>query len=89
MGVKASEAERRLLSVSCGTYKTHGERSAMRCALGDAAALCDAIAVDVTDEYRGRGGVIKKHGQELAQVLAHAASLIWAMREKIEVPKQS
>lgn len=78
----ASKAERNLLEHSLRYYATHGERSAMRCALADAAALLDAYARDVSESHR-RGRYIKKRGQEDAKLITQAANLIWAMREKI------
>jgi hypothetical protein len=42
--LSVTEIESQLLDGARRTYRQHGERAAMRCALGDAAALCDAIA---------------------------------------------
>lgn len=67
-------------------YATRVERAALRCALGDAAHLCDAIMREIASEWKGRGGVTKKRGQELAEIAKRCGDEIWKMREKIEVP---
>jgi hypothetical protein len=78
------EAERDILRMALSIYKEPNERAAMRCALGDASALCDAIATDIGHQYRSRGRVTKK-GRELALVVTRAADAIFAMRNKIPV----
>ena len=58
---------------------------ALRCALGDAAALCDALSDEIIEEGTSRGH-IKKRAQEDAALVKRCADLIWAMREKIKRP---
>lgn len=79
-----AETERKILACALSIYKTPDERAAMRGALGDAAALCDALATQIGHEHRSRG-VIKKQGLALAAAVTKAADAIWQMREKIEV----
>jgi hypothetical protein len=57
----------------------------MRGALMGAAALLDALAVDIAAQHKVRGRVTKD-GQRLAAMVTDCASTILSMREKIEVP---
>jgi hypothetical protein len=77
-----------MLNMALDGYKTQGERAALRCALGDAVALCDGLARDIAAENRGRGGkgAVTKLGLKLEAVAKRCADEIWAMREKIHVP---
>jgi len=59
----------------------------MRCALGDAAALCDRIADQIGQQNRVRGGKISKHGQELAAIAKQCGDAIFAMRGNVTVPR--
>ena len=57
----------------------------MRCALGDAAALCDAMARDIAAENRGRGGAgaVTKLGLELEAIAKRCGDAIWSMRDNV------
>lgn len=81
------EAERVILPRALKMYPTHNERAAMRGALGDAAALCDALATQIGHDNRARGRITKQ-GLALAAAVTRAGNAIWAMREKIDVPKE-
>lgn len=76
----------RWLAHAMSAYSTSEGRAALRCALGDAAALCDGIARDIAAENRGRGGkgAVTKCGLELEAIAKRCGDAIWAMREKIE-----
>lgn len=76
-----------LLNMALDGYKTAGERAALRCALGDAAALCDGLAREIAAENRGRGGkgAVTKLGLKLEAIAKRCGDEIWAMREKINV----
>lgn len=78
-----------MLNMALEGYKTMGERAALRCALGDAAALCDGLAREIASENRGRGGkgAVTKLGLRLEEIAKRCADEIWAMREKIDVPQ--
>lgn len=89
MALKVIEnPKHRMLNVALDTYNKPGERAALRSAMGDAAALCDAIARDVAAENRGRNGKgsVTKLGLQLEEVAKRCADAIWAMREDIKVP---
>lgn len=77
-------AERILLS-SLRVYTDRAERVAMRCALGDAAALCDALAEQTKRQNSYSGGRVTQVGQTLAEAVKTAGDAIWAMREMIDV----
>lgn len=68
-------------------YQALGERAAMRCALGDASSLCDALARDVENHNRGIRGRVTVRGEEKASSLRACAEALWLMREKITVPQ--
>lgn len=78
------EAEHNILTLALEIYRKPNERAAMRGALGDAAALCDAIAADIGNQHRSKGRVTKR-GQELAMVVTRAADAIFDMGNKIPV----
>lgn len=65
------------------TYRVREERSALRCALGDATAICDILTKIIEDEHRVRGKRISKRGQEMAAVAKRCGDAIWATRELI------
>jgi hypothetical protein len=69
------------------TYATPEARAALRCALGDAAHLCDALAknIEIANPGRRRGSV-STAGRFAAWQVHGAGSTIWRMRELIEVP---
>lgn len=77
----------KLVDLSMKTYATHGERSAMRCALSDAAALLDDMATQIGNDNRSRGRILKA-AKEQATLLTKAANEIWAMRGKIVHPNK-
>lgn len=81
-----NKASAKLAAVSVETYKEHGERAALRCALGDAASLCDAIVRDIEAGHRGRGGRITREGQKQATIAKVCAEAIWLMRERVAMP---
>ena len=72
-------------------YQTHGERSAMRCVLGDAAALLDALARDIAAENRGRNGkgAVTKLGLQLEEIAKRCADQVWLLREEITHPSRA
>jgi hypothetical protein len=78
-----------LAKSSQAVYQAHSERAALRCALGDAAALCDGLSRDIAAENRGYGGKgpVTKRGLELEAIAKRCADAIWAMREKIGLAK--
>lgn len=75
----------RMVELSKQTYTESGERAALRCAFGDAAAMCDGIARDIAAENKGRGGAgaVTKLGLHLEAVAKRCGNAIWEMREKI------
>lgn len=81
-----ADTKQRLVKVAQEVYTSHNERAAMRCALGDAAALCDSLAKEVAHTNRGRRGrgPVTKQGEQLALIAKRCADEIWSMREKIE-----
>ena len=81
------QAAQQMAAAAMSTYRTRGERAALRCALSDAAVLCDEMARKVAADHRGRGGRGKttRHGQDLAATLKLAGDEIWKLRELIEV----
>jgi hypothetical protein len=85
LGDRMAEAERKMLKAALNTYQTTEERAALRCALGDAAALADTLALQIENENRTARGHVTKHGRALAAAVRRAGDDIWAMREKIDV----
>jgi len=75
----------RYAASSMRVHRTDDGRAAMRCALGDAAALCDAISRDIAAENRSRGGkgAVTKLGLQLAAVADRCGDAIWGMRDLI------
>jgi hypothetical protein len=84
--VHTREAERKLLEVACRLYPSRAERAAMRGALMDAAGLLDALATDIAAQHFKRGRITVR-GLELAAMVNDCANTVFAMREKIEVPR--
>lgn len=80
-----SETIDKMVALSMKSYQTSGERGALRCALGDAAALCDKLATVAEQRNRTRRGAgpTNKHGRELSAIIKRCGDAIWAMREKI------
>ena len=84
------EAERNILAMALSIYREPNERAAMRGALGDAAALLDAIALDIRKQHRkrltgGKLGIVTKEGRMLGSAVTRAANAIAAMRDKIPI----
>ncbi len=77
------ETEAHLLEVAKRIYQGPNERAAMRGALLDAAALCDAMARRIQDGNRVRGGRVSRIGQDLADIATKCGDAIQAMREKL------
>lgn len=72
--------------LSAQAMKTYPDSfAALRCALGDAAALCDALAEEIKSENTSRGH-IKKRAIEDAALVNRCGDMIWAMREKVRNP---
>jgi hypothetical protein len=80
----AEEAENRLLEVANRIYRDPMQRGSMRGGMGDAAALCDAIARQIVIEHT-YGGRVTKVGRELEAVAKRCADAIRAMREQVKV----
>jgi hypothetical protein len=61
---------------------------ALRCALANAAHMCDAVAKDILDEHTppGRRNP-RKRGREIAAAMKRAGDAIWQMRDKVKVNK--
>lgn len=78
--------DERIMAFSLSAYPTLEHRAAMRGALGDAAGLCDALARDIAAENSSRGRVTKR-GQQLEAIAKRCGDAIWAMREKVHVPR--
>lgn len=65
-------------------YQTPRERAAMRCALSDAAHLCDAIAASVIKNNPGRQKEgVSQQGEAMLLAVRRCADMIWAMRAEI------
>lgn len=84
--VEQAKAARQMADSSMVTYASQKERAALRCALGDAAHLCDAVARDIESRFRRRKTVTKA-GQEMATIAKMCGDAIWQMREQISVPQ--
>lgn len=56
--------------------------SSVRAGLGDAAVICDSIAIDIAAEHTICGKQTKL-GMELVSAVKRAANAVWAMRDKI------
>jgi hypothetical protein len=67
-------------------HTTHAARAALRCAYGDAAALCDLIEKDVVKSNTGRRGLTQA-GSAIAYAVKQAADRIWTVREMIVMPE--
>lgn len=85
----AAQAMDVLAEYAMRTYRTPEERAALRCALSDAASLCDTLTKDIAAENRGNHGrgATTKRGRELAAVAKRCGDTIWALRDKITVPR--
>jgi hypothetical protein len=60
--------------------------AALRCALANAAHMCDAVAKDILEEYTTLGyKVPRKRGREIALAMKRAGDAIWQLRGKVKV----
>lgn len=84
--IEQVKASRQMADSSMATYTSRQERAALRCALSDAAHLCDAVARDIENRFRRRKTVTKA-GQEMATIAKMCGDAIWQMREQISVPQ--
>lgn len=77
----------KLVASSTRIYRDPDTRTGIRCGLGDAAGLCDALEKQIMEEYRGRGGrgATTKEGRALAAVAKRCGDEIWAMRDMVKV----
>lgn len=75
----------RMVASSMRTYDSHRERAALRCAMGDAAHICDMIGSQLREDMRGRGGkgAYTILGNQLSAVAKTCGDKIWALREQI------
>ncbi len=75
--------DERIMALSLAAYRTRDQRVAMRGALGDAAALCDALA----KAQLGPSPPKRTNAQMRAILAAMKAcgDAIWEMREKVPV----
>ena len=66
-------------------YKPRRERAALRCALGDAAALCDELSDAIKAENKGNHGkgAITKQGHDRAAIAKRCGDAIWEMRDLV------
>lgn len=87
MWPEQAKAAEKMATIAMQTYKTHGERAALRCALGDASSLCDAIVRDIEAGHKAsRGGGATAEGRKLALQVKYVAEALWLMRERIKTP---
>lgn len=76
-----------ILRMSLASYETPDMRAAMRGALGDAAALCDALGSELIAQNTRRGRVNKRTA-EMAAAFKRCGDEIWRMRETVRVHAQ-
>jgi len=63
---------------------------ALRCALANAAHMCDAVAKDILDEHTGPGRKRpRKRGRDIAAAMKRAGDAIWQLRGKVKVNDSS
>lgn len=77
-----------IFAFSLKTHATADSRAALRCALGDASAICDMIANAIQDDGR-RGNHPLKRAQEDAALATNIGDKIWAFRELVTVPRET
>lgn len=59
--------------------------AALRCALANAAHMCDAVAKDILDEHTGPGRKRpRKRGSDIAAAMKRAGDAIWQLRDKVK-----
>lgn len=83
--IDIAKIQRQLSGAAMSVYTQPSERAALRCALGDAASLCDAMVRETERANRTRGNRVSQGGLALAGAIKGAADAIWAMREMIDV----
>lgn len=76
-----------IIRMSLDSYTTPDMRAAMRGALGDAAALCDALGSELIAQNT-RGGRVNKRTAEMAAAFKRCGDEIWRMRETVRVTAQ-
>jgi len=81
-----ADIERVCLERALQSYPARNERVAMRAALGDASALCDAVASKIRHK-NSRNGRLTKEGEALMAVATRVADVLWKYHEKITVPE--
>lgn len=76
-----------MIASSMRTYPEHTERAALRCAMGDAAHICDMLAAQMLEDTRGRGGKGAHTilGKQLSAAMKTCGDKIWALRDQINV----
>lgn len=84
--VHMREAERKILETAHRLYPSRVERAAMRGALMDACGVLDALATDISKEHTVKGRVTNR-GLELVALVTDCSNVVFAMREKISVPR--
>lgn len=89
MSGRAETAVAEMLRYLLATYQTPNERAAIRGAIREAVAVCDAIASDILQEHRCRGGKGKTthHGHELAAIAKRCADVLHEARVHVQVGK--
>jgi hypothetical protein len=85
--VTVADVREKLIETATRVYGSRAERVAMRGALGDAAAICDALARDIeaSNPRNRKRGTVTVMGAQLADVAKACGSAIWDMRDRIEV----
>lgn len=85
MSIENTKAK--LMASSTSIYREPEQRVGLRCGLGDAAALCDALEQAILEESRGHNGKgpPTKRGRELAAIDKRCGDEIWAMRNMVKV----
>jgi hypothetical protein len=64
--------------------------AALRCALFNAAHMCDAVAKDILDEHTGPGRKRpRRRGADIAAAMKRAGDAIWEMRDKVKCTRES
>ncbi len=77
------EFAERTVSNAAATYRTSEGRAALRCALMDAANLCDMIGREITKGKRTSQALTEK-----VELLKEIVDKLEAMRASIEVPRR-
>jgi hypothetical protein len=85
--VTVADVREKLVETALRIYPSRPERVAVRGALGDAAALCDALARDIeaNNPRNRKKGTVTVRGAQLADIARQCGNIIWNMRDKIEV----